>query len=217
MKYRPPRDGIWLTVRPRSWPAPPAGAPGRGEGRAGSAAPGISASRPHHEAEPLPERQVRPRLPQQQHAVSSARRAPGGRDSLMQRRSGLQRTAPASDCADGRRSRWWWTFDKPADGGCRVLEWEEACGCTVTMRMTTACAASSVRINAQHNPRRLWRRRRGSVPPPASVRRSTPVQGRHGRRCTCTCLSLSAALGLAIDPEPTGRSQQQRCWLCLDP
>jgi hypothetical protein len=67
MKYRPPWDGICTTVLPWSWPTPTAGAPGRG----GSAESGISASRQHHAAALLPERQVRLRLAQQQHAVSS--------------------------------------------------------------------------------------------------------------------------------------------------
>ena len=144
MKYRPPRDGIWLTVRPRSWPAPPAGAPGRGEGRAGSAAPGISASWPHHEAAPLSERQVRPRLPQQQHAVTSdseqraPRRARGGRDCL--RCSGLG--APAACFSP----RWAMQMDGEANGGGR------------SMSQRTVVAGPTV----------------ASVAPPASGRRSTP-------------------------------------------
>jgi hypothetical protein len=50
----------------------------------------------------------------------------------------------------------WWAFDQPADGGCRVFEWEEAGGCTVTMRMATACAALSVSLSAWYSARSTW-------------------------------------------------------------
>ena len=144
MKCRPPWDGIRNTVRPRSWPAPPAGEPGRGEGRAGFAAPCISATPAGAPGTPgalalaaATGGDAAPGTPGAL-APSSARRAPGCRDCL--RCSSLG--APAACFSP----RWAMQMDGEANGGGR------------SMSQRTVVAGPTV----------------ASVAPPASGRRSTP-------------------------------------------